>query len=109
MDPTRLWFMRHGEVEAPYVGTFVGRTEVNLSPLGRHQAEAIAPYLEDAPVDAIVSSPRKGALDTRAPLARARGVILTECNGFTEMEYGEWESLVWHEIETLVAERDATS
>ncbi|MFO1534461.1 MAG: histidine phosphatase family protein [Thermoplasmatota archaeon] len=99
MEPTRLWFMRHGEVEAPYVGAFVGRTEVNLSPVGRHQAEAIAAYLEDAPVDAVVSSPRKRALDTAAPLARARSMKLEVRRGFAEMDYGRWEGLFWKQIE----------
>jgi broad specificity phosphatase PhoE len=99
VEATRLWFMRHGEVEAPYVGTFVGRTEVNLSALGRHQAEAIAAYLEEAPVDAIVASPRRRALDTAAPLARARGMKLDVRKGFAEMDYGDWEGLFWHQIE----------
>jgi broad specificity phosphatase PhoE len=91
--------MRHGEVEAPYVGAFVGRTEVNLSALGRHQAEAIAAYLEDAPVDAILSSPRRRALDTAAPFARARGMKLEIRKAFAEMDYGRWEGLFWHQIE----------
>lgn len=99
MEATRLWFMRHGEVEARHVGSFVGRTEVDLSPLGRHQAEAIAAYLEEAPIDAIVSSPRKRALDTAAPLARAKGMKLDVRKGFAEMDYGRWEGLFWHQIE----------
>ena len=91
--------MRHGEVEAPYVGTFVGRTDVNLSALGRHQAEAIAAYLEEAPLDAIVCSPRKRALDTASPLARARGMKLDIRKEFAEMDYGDWETLSWPQIE----------
>lgn len=91
--------MRHGEVEGPYVGTFVGRTDVNLSPLGRHQAEATAAYLEDAPLDAILCSPRKRSLDTAAPLARARGMKLEVRKDFAEMDYGDWETLFWHQIE----------
>jgi probable phosphoglycerate mutase len=91
--------MRHGEVEAPYAGTFVGRTDVNLSALGRHQAEAIAAYLEEAPLDAILTSPRKRALDTAAPLARARGTKLEVRKDFAEMDYGDWETLFWHQIE----------
>jgi probable phosphoglycerate mutase len=99
--------MRHGEVEAPYVGTFVGRTEVNLSQLGRHQAEAIAAYLEEARLDAIVSSPRRRALDTAAPLARARGTKLDVRKGFAEMDYGDWEGLFWHQIEERFPEESA--
>lgn len=99
MQPTRLWFMRHGEVEEHLVGSFVGTTDVNLSALGRHQAEAIAKYLEDAPIDAILCSPRKRALDTVAPLARAKGMKLDIRKGFAEMDFGQWESKFWHDIQ----------
>ena len=96
---TRLWFARHGEVEAPWVGTFIGAKDVGLSDLGRHQGEAIAKYLEDAPLDAIVSSPRKRALDTIAPLARVRGFKLDIRKDLGEMDFGEWEGLAWDAIQ----------
>ena len=96
---TRLWFTRHGEVEAPWVGTFLGVKDVGLSDLGRHQAEAIVKYLEDAPVDAIVSSPRKRALDTIAPLARAKGLKLDIRKRLGEMDFGAWEGLNWQAIQ----------
>lgn len=95
---TRLWFTRHGEVEAPWVGTFLGTKDVGLSDLGRHQAEAIAKYLEDAPIDAIVSSPRKRALDTAAPLARSKGMKLDVRKRLGEMDFGAWEGLAWDAI-----------
>lgn len=95
---TRLWFVRHGEVESPLVGTFLGTTDANLSPLGRHQAEAIKAYLEDASVDAILSSPRKRALDTIAPLARHLGQKIDVRQGLAEMDFGAWEAKTWDEI-----------
>lgn len=102
-SPTRVWFARHGEVEAGRVGSFIGRTDVTLSPLGRHQAEAIAAYLEDSPLDAIVTSPRRRALETVAPLARAKNLTLDVRAGLAEMDFGEWDGLHWHEI----VERDS--
>lgn len=101
MDATRLWFCRHGEVEAPWVGTFIGTTDIGLSALGRHQAEAIAAYLEPAPVDAVVCSPRKRALDTIAPLARAKGKTIDVRKGLAEMHFGKWEGKTWEEIQAL--------
>lgn len=102
-EGTRLWFMRHGEVEAGKVGAFNGRTDCGLSQVGHHQAAAIAAYLEEAPIDAIVSSPRRRALDTGAPLARARGVKLDVRAALAEMDFGAWDGLHWQEI----VERDA--
>jgi len=101
MDATRLWFFRHGEVEEPWVGRFIGSTEVGLSPLGRHQAEAIAAYLDPAPIDAVVASPRKRALDTAAPLARAKGLKLDVRKGLAEMHFGAWEGKSWEDIVAL--------
>jgi broad specificity phosphatase PhoE len=98
MTATRLWFFRHGEVEDPWVGRFIGTTDVGLSPLGRHQAEAIAAYLEPAPLDALVSSPRKRSLDTMAPIARQRGMTLDVRKGLAEMHFGTWEGLAWEDI-----------
>jgi alpha-ribazole phosphatase len=94
----RLWFARHGEVEARYVGSFIGRTDANLSDLGRHQAAALAAYLEDAELDAIVSSPRRRALDTAAPLAKAKGLKLDVRPAFAEMDFGDWDGLFWEQI-----------
>lgn len=95
---TRLWFCRHGEVEEPWVGRFIGTTDIGLSPLGRHQGEAIAAYLEPAAVDALVCSPRKRALDTLAPLARAKGHKLDVRKDLAEMHFGDWEGKSWEQI-----------
>lgn len=96
---TRLWFLRHGEVESPWVGTFLGTKDVGLSDVGRHQAEAIAAFLEDAPIDHIVSSPRKRSLDTIAPLARKKGMKLDIRKRFGEMDFGAWEGMHWDAIQ----------
>jgi alpha-ribazole phosphatase len=95
---TQVWFIRHGEVAAPFVGTFVGRSDVALSDLGRHQAQAIATYLEDAPIDAILTSPRTRAKDTAKPLAEATGNELIVHEDLAEMHFGQWEGLAWPAI-----------
>ncbi len=95
-----LWFLRHGEVEAPYVGTFVGTKDVDLSSVGEHQAEALAAFLEGAEIDAVLSSPRKRAQRTAAPIARSLDTHV-ETRPFAEMDFGQWEGLAWNDIEGL--------
>lgn len=80
------------------VGAFIGRTDVQLSDLGRHQAAALAAYLEEADLDAIVASPRRRALDTAAPLAKAKGMKLDVRPAFAEMDFGAWDGLFWDQI-----------
>lgn len=89
------------------MGTFIGTTDVGLSDLGRHQAEAIRAYLEPAPVDAILCSPRKRSLDTISPLARAKGHKLDVRKGLAEMHFGTWEGKSWEEILALDADHAA--
>lgn len=96
---TYVWFIRHGEVASPYVGTFVGSTDVPLSDVGQHQAAAIAGFLADAPLDAVLASPLKRARDTALPTARAHGLTPTLVDGLQEMNFGAWEGLAWDAIE----------
>jgi len=98
LTATRLWFIRHGEPADGVAGAFIGRTEVDLSPLGKHQAEALKEYLKDAQVDAVLSSPRRRARDTVAPLAAGHGIPIRTVAGFAEMDFGRWEGLRWDAI-----------
>lgn len=98
MAATRIWFLRHGETAGGTAGSFLGRSEADLSPLGRHQAQAIAEYLKEAQVDAVLSSPRRRAKDTVAPLAAAHGIPVRTVAGFAEMDFGKWEGLHWDAI-----------
>lgn len=98
MAVTRIWFIRHGEVEDGHVGTFTGATDVGLSDVGRHQAQALATLLQDADVDAIVASPMRRALDTATPTAAARGLDLDIREDLREMDFGHWETKTWEQI-----------
>lgn len=105
---THILFARHGEVEAPFVGTFVGSSDVGLSDLGRHQGQAIAEFLDGVPLDAIISSPLRRACDTAAPLAKAAGLDVEVRPGLAEMRFGQWEGLAWPSIEARDPEFAAT-
>lgn len=101
MKGTRLWFVRHGEVEERYLGTFLGTTDARLSPLGRHQAEALKEYLREAPIDAIVCSPRMRSRETVAPLAHQLGLKPDVRPALAEMDFGKWEAKPWSEIQAM--------
>jgi broad specificity phosphatase PhoE len=101
MRGTRIWFLRHGEVEERYLGTFLGTTDARLSPLGRHQAEAVKEYLRDAPLEAVLSSPRMRSRETIAPLAHELGLKVEVRPNLAEMDFGRWEAKPWSEIEAM--------
>jgi probable phosphoglycerate mutase len=51
-----------------------GPADPALAPAGRRQAEALAAWLADEPIDAIYTSPLRRAVETAVPLAEATGL-----------------------------------
>ncbi|MSR42559.1 MAG: histidine phosphatase family protein [Pedosphaera sp.] len=99
MNSTRLYLLRHGEVEARYQRVFGGRIDMELSPHGHAQAAALAKFLERVAFDAIYASPMKRAQQTLAPLAGQylrKPVILPDLR---EMDFGVWTGLKWSEVQ----------
>ena len=52
-SPTRLYLLRHAEVEERYHRVFGGRIDMNLSAYGQQHAQALAAHLQRVPFDAI--------------------------------------------------------
>jgi broad specificity phosphatase PhoE len=96
--PTRLFLLRHGEVEDRYHRVFGGSIDMELSPRGHEQARALATFLRRRPIDAIYASPMRRAQQTLAPLAGhcpAPAVTRTE---FREVDFGDWTGLTWEQV-----------
>jgi broad specificity phosphatase PhoE len=97
--PTVLWLVRHAEVEAAYQGVFGGRIDMELSPRGRRQAEALAAYLRRTTFDALYASPMKRVEQTLAPTlfdGMPRPVVVPELR---EVDFGDWTGLKWEEVQ----------
>jgi broad specificity phosphatase PhoE len=97
-SPTRLYLIRHGEVEARYHRIFGGRIDMELSPRGREQALVLAGWLRTVHFNAIYSSPMKRAQQTLAPLASKRDVQPRTLDDLREVDFGEWTGLSWQEV-----------
>ncbi len=88
---TDVLLVRHGENEYTRKGKLAGWTPgVQLNEKGRAQAQAIATQLAKAPLKAIYSSPLERALETAAPLAKAKGLRVQKLEGVGEVRYGDW-------------------
>ena len=97
--PTRLFLLRHGEVEARYHRIFGGRIDMELSPRGHEQARAMADYLASTHFNAIYVSPMKRAQQTLAPLAAQKGMTATTLPGLREVDFGAWTGLSWQQVQ----------
>lgn len=96
--PTRLYLMRHGEVEERYQRVFGGRLDMDLSPRGRQQAKALAAYLRDTHFDAVYASPMLRARRTLEPLAAPNGYQPVFCPDLREVDFGAWTGCTWEEV-----------
>jgi len=82
-----LLLVRHGESTANAAGLLLGRTDVELTELGRRQAAAVARDL--GPVRRVISSPLRRALETAQVIAAGAAVSVDE--RWIEVDYGELE------------------
>jgi probable phosphoglycerate mutase len=80
-----------------------GPADPPLAELGRRQADALAEWLADEPLDAIYTSPLRRALETAAPLASRHGLVAIVDDDLAEFDR-EADSYV--PIEELKAEDD---
>jgi len=79
-----LW-VRHGEPERIAPGTGV-RADPALTACGTDQAQRLADWLAFEPIDAIVCSPLRRAVDTAAPIAARCGVEIEVVEGLIEYD-----------------------
>ena len=98
MLPTKLFLLRHGEVEARYQRVFGGRIDMELSPQGHVQAAALANYLKGTSFNSIYCSPMKRAQQTLAPLIAHYDFAAKTVEGFHEVHFGDWTGLGWQEV-----------
>ncbi len=79
-----LW-VRHGEPERIAPGSGVPANP-GLTADGRDQARRLAEWLAHEPVDAVVSSPLRRALETAAPIAAAHRLDVRVVDGLIEYD-----------------------
>lgn len=98
MPSTRLFLVRHAEVEPEYQRKFGGRLDMGLSERGCEQARALAVHLERVRFDALYASPMKRVQLTIAPLmANGHPPPVIEPD-LREVDFGDWTGLVWEEV-----------
>lgn len=95
---TRLYLIRHGEVEKTYHKVFGGRIDMELSPLGHEQVLALARFLRVAPPEVMYASPMRRVQQTLAPLAEETGLKPVLMEGLREVDFGSWTGLSWDEV-----------
>ncbi|PQV64470.1 alpha-ribazole phosphatase/probable phosphoglycerate mutase [Abditibacterium utsteinense] len=97
---TTIYLVRHGEVagNSGEVRTFAGARDLELTPRGILQAEAVAHRFKGEKIDAVYASTLQRAWKTADGIAAPHFLQTTRDAGFSEVNYGEWEGLSEAEI-----------
>jgi alpha-ribazole phosphatase len=94
----KLIFVRHGCAQGAKPGTFVGRTDLPLSPEGIEQARKLAPAIAAARPAACYCSPLLRARQTGEILLKNTRLALQIDDDLREIDFGRWECKTFEEI-----------
>ncbi|MGH7953427.1 MAG: histidine phosphatase family protein, partial [Limisphaerales bacterium] len=96
--PTRLWLIRHAEVESRYQKVFGGQIDMKLSARGHAQAKMLAQFLRGKEFGAIYTSPMKRVQQTLAPALKNKMPKPVVMRGLREVDFGDWTGMNWDEV-----------
>ncbi len=75
-----------------------GHNDVDLSPAGIRQCEAVAAYLQEVPLAGVYSSDLTRTRRGAEIIAQGRQVVVEAYPEFREVHFGVWEGLSFQEI-----------
>ena len=100
---TKIIVVRHAQSLANEKGIFIGHMDMDLSELGKKQAELLGKYLLDKtfPIDVIYSSDLLRPYHTVKPYAEAVGKEIIKDKELREIYAGKWEGNRFDELTEL--------
>lgn len=105
MSTTTIYLIRHAETTWNAERRLQGKLDAPLSERGIRQVQALATALRAVPLRALYSSPLARAQETARPLAEAHRLTVRPVPGLTEIDQGEWESLLLDDVRDQDGER----
>jgi broad specificity phosphatase PhoE len=97
---TRLFLVRHGEVDPSWHDRLYGALDVPLSDRGRAEAQRAAARLERVRLAAVISSGLARTQHGAACLRRSRGLERVDDSALRELDRGDWAGLSRVQLET---------
>src|SRR5262245_38329927 len=96
---TRIFLMRHGEIDAGWHGKIYGSLDVPLSERGRRETQAAVASLRGARLAAVASSGLGRTEYAASALRAGRGLPRRDDSALRELDRGEWAGLSLAELE----------
>lgn len=89
---TKILLVRHGHVEGITPERFRGREPLELTVLGRAQAQSVAHRIDNAwHPNKIYTSPMSRCIETGAAIAKTCGISTEICDDLNDIDYGAWQ------------------
>ncbi len=101
---TRVYLMRHGEVENGGEKRYNGHIDVDITPAGAEQMRSLARKLQGNPVAAVYSSDLIRSVKGAKIISESLGLAFTPLRELRERSVGAWEGLTVEEIKTRFPE-----
>ena len=99
MSVQRVFIVRHGETDYNVEHRWQGHLDVPLNKNGLYQAQSLAKYLQNEPIDAIYSSDLKRAYDTAQAIADAKQMKVIAEARLREINLGVFQGLTNKQIQ----------
>ncbi|MGQ9920829.1 MAG: alpha-ribazole phosphatase [Desulfobacca sp.] len=98
LTATRLYLVRHGQVADGHTDRYHGHNDVELSPTGIRQCEALAAHLQEVSFAGIYASDLTRTRQGAEIIGQGRGLPVQVVPAFREINFGIWEGLTFQEI-----------
>lgn len=99
-ETTTVVLVRHGHVPGIEPATFRGRSDIELTERGIHEARNTAQWIAKRWRPTIVyTSPRRRCIDTGGWIARRCNVLAQTLSFLDDLDYGQWQSRTHEDIE----------
>jgi alpha-ribazole phosphatase len=101
VERTRIYLVRHGQVEGHEEKRYNGQTDVPLTPLGKEQFAHLRERLRGEKIGAVYSSDLSRCHIGAQVLAQPHGLQPVTCPALRELNMGKWEGITWNELKRL--------
>ena len=99
MQTTRLYLIRHGQVEGHEEKRYNGQSNVSLTALGLKQSDCIVDTMNGIQLDAVYSSDLDRSRHCAALIAKQHKLEIRENQALRELNVGDWEGRTWVELQ----------
>ena len=99
MQRTRIYLVRHGQVEGHEEKRYNGQVNVPLTALGRSQSERVCDCLQGIVLDAVYSSDLDRSRYCAELIAATHHLDVVTYEALRELHIGEWEGRTWAELQ----------